>query len=570
MSTLAWLGVSAACAAFAFVALATKTLYPHHRKLAGLIWVVGWAPLFVSVSQHQTELAAGEAMLGGIMRGHWPHALLVVGLGIVAYLLRVLFPGDDAVVPELDDAELALRAEADLAQLTYLFDKMDAAVERFAEGELLERTGAALDADDDAELRGRWAAFVEAAFELDVLQAQYRGFYAVDPVREAELHATCFLVAYGAYVCEYRASVAATRAVGDNDTVRTVLDEAQPDRDIDEDTFLALQRRTLHPDTLVRLNAGRAYLKVLTSWLEDEPVFARTKAYLYEVEGWAEHEPEAFLDDPLDYLERVAFDTWFPIQKAATKGLAAVHLSSRECFVTERDLVDLPARLEPGDALLMRREWHLTNLGIPGYWTHAAIYVGSLEELDAYFDGLPSLEGKPASEHLRERLPDAYEQLWTPDANGRPMRVLEAVTKGVRVATLEESGLADSLAGLRPRVPKEDKLRSILDGLTHLGKPYDFNFDFATDNRIVCSELVYKAYERVEGVRLEPEMVNGRLLLSPNALCEKLDADWEGERELEFVFFLDGLDHGEVIERDAEALRESHRRPKWHVLVATR
>ena len=119
----------------------------------------------------------------------------------------------------------------------------------------------------------------------------------------------------------------------------------------------------------------------------------------------------------------------------------------------------------------MRREWHLTNLGIPGYWTHAAIYVGSLEELDAYFEGLPSLRGKPASDHLHAQRPDAYQQLWTPDALGRPMRVLEAVTKGVRVATLEESGVADSLAALRPLVSKEEKLRAILDGLTHLGSP---------------------------------------------------------------------------------------------------
>ena len=293
MSTLAWLGVSAACAVLAFVALATKTLYPHHRKLAGVVWVLGWIPLAVSVSQERAQLAAGEAMLGGLLRGHWPHALFVLALIVVAYLLRVLFPGDAAVAPELDGQELALRARADLAQLTYLFDKMDAALDRFEAGDLLTRTGAELGADHDEDLRARWAGFVEAAFELDVMQAQYRGFYAVDPVREAELHARCFLVAYGAYVCEYRASVAATRAVGDNDTARTVLDEAQPARDIDADTYLALQRRTLHPDTLVRLNAGRAYLKVLTSWLEDDPAFARTKAYLHEVEAWAERAPEA-------------------------------------------------------------------------------------------------------------------------------------------------------------------------------------------------------------------------------------------------------------------------------------
>ena len=35
------------------------------------------------------------------------------------------------------------------------------------------------------------------------------------------------------------------RAVGDNDTVRTVLDEAHPDHDIERDSYLALQRRII-------------------------------------------------------------------------------------------------------------------------------------------------------------------------------------------------------------------------------------------------------------------------------------------------------------------------------------
>lgn len=569
MSTLGWLGLSAACAAAAFAVLGLRVLHPNHRRLALGVWLLGWVPLGISVLQHRAELRAGEAAVEGALNGHWPHLLLVIGLLAVGWLVRVLFPVDEAVVPQLSEEELAERVDDDLAQLAFLLDKVDGATEALRDSPLLRLEGAELGAAQDEALRELWARFVEASYELDVLQAEYRAFHTVNPVTRTDLHARCFLVAYAAYVAEYRASVAVTMAVGENTTVRTVLDEANARHDIGADTYLALQRHVMYPDTLVRLNVGRAYLKLLRDRVDGEPILARTEQALADIDGWVEASPATFVDNPLDYLERVAFDTWFPIQKRVTQGLSAVHLPSRECFLGASALEGLDERLEPGDLLLMRREWHLTNLGIPGYWTHAALYVGSLEELDAYFDRLEELGHDRASDYIRSRCPQGYRQMFTPDAEGRPLVVLEAVTKGVRLASFAESARSDSLAAMRPRkLSRSDKLRAILDGLAQLGKPYDFNFDFATDNEIVCSELVYKAFERPEGIHLVPEAFNGRLLLSPNDFCEKLDLEWDGERELDFVFFLDGVDRGEVIERDVEALRESHRRPKWHILVA--
>ncbi len=568
MSTLAWVGLSAAMAATAFAVLGLRLGHPQHRKIAIGVWVASWIPLGVSVAQHRAEIQARADVLESALQGHELHLGFVVILLLVGYLVRVAFPSESGVVPELDEAELAAAVDVDLAQLAYLLDKVERVTEAVTESGIETTEGKGLSAEDDERLRTLWARFVETAFELEILKARYRAFYSVNPITRPLVHARCFLVAYGAYVAEYRAGMLLTHWIGDDDTLQTALNEANPRFDLPADTLLRMKRRSVHPDTIVRLNAGRAYLKLMKDRLSEERVYPRVRGYLRDVDDMLESNPDVFIDNPLDYLERRAFDLWFPIQKNLTVGISALHLPLRDHFVGPEELQAAAARLEPGDILLARREWHLTNLGIPGYWTHAALYCGTLEAMDAYFEGVPELEGARASEYLRAEDPAAHARLSSPDEAGYAMAVMEAVTAGVKVSSLEKAGSSDALGVVRPNVGRFDKLRAILEASRHLGKPYDYNFDLATDNELVCSELIYKAYQRIDGVDLEPEELNGRLLLSPNAICEKFDAEYDAPgRQLEHALFLDGVDVGHVEDRGAAELRQSWRRPKWHILL---
>jgi len=554
-------------AASAFAVLGLRLAHPYHRKVAIGVWGLSWIPLAVSVAQHRAGLEARADVIESAVQGHEIHLALFAVLLVVGHFVRVLFPSEAGVVPELDEAELTARVDADLGQLAYLFDKVESVTDAVTGSGIATVRGRGLAPASDERLRQLWASFVETAFELEVLKAHYRSFYSVNPVSRPLVHARCFLVAYGAYVAAYRAGMRVTQWVGDDDTLQTVLNEANPRFDLPADTYLEVQRRSMHPDVLVRLNAGRAYLKLMKDRVSEERVYPRVRGYYADVTDALETRPEVFIDNPLDYLERVAFDLWFPIQKNVTVGISSVHLPFRPHFVTTEDLQAAAARLEPGDVLLARREWHLTNLGIPGYWTHAALYCGSLAAMDAYFEGLPELGGASASEYIRAKDPSAHRQLSAADEAGFSMSVVEAVTAGVKVSSLEKAGSSDALGALRPNVSRFAKLGAILDGLSHLGKPYDYNFDLATDNELVCSELIYKAYQRVDGVELEPTELNGRLLLSPNAICEKFDAEYEIEpRQFDHALFLDGVDEGNVLDQRPEALRESWRRPKWHIL----
>jgi hypothetical protein len=52
----------------------------------------------------------------------------------------------------------------------------------------------------------------------------------------------------------------------------------------------------------------------------------------------------------------------------------------------------------------------------------------------------------------------------------------------------------------------------------HEGKSYDFDFDFTRSDRLVCTEVVYRSYEGIGGVRFDLSRRAGRLTLAAEDL----------------------------------------------------
>ncbi len=142
---------------------------------------------------------------------------------------------------------------------------------------------------------------------------------------------------------------------------------------------------------------------------------------------------------------------------------------------------DLTGELRTGDILVERTPFRLTNSFIPGRWGHAAVWVGTEEELQA----LGIWEHPVVQPHQ-----DAIRQ-------GR--RVVEALRSGVELNTLNHFLNVDDVAVLRHTAmePKE-KADAILQALRQTGKRYDFNFDVETRDRVGCAELVYHAFGRID------------------------------------------------------------------------
>jgi hypothetical protein len=152
------------------------------------------------------------------------------------------------------------------------------------------------------------------------------------------------------------------------------------------------------------------------------------------------------------------------------------------------------------------------------------------------------------------------------------VRIIEAISEGVSLTTLEHSADCDSIAVLRPRLSKPEKAQAIVRAFHYTGRPYDFNFDFATDAELVCTELVYKSYEPANGftgLKFPLTEMLGRKLLPANEMARQFDSQQgTAEQQFDLVIFLDGQERKRnAVEGTLTDFRSSWQRPKWHVIT---
>lgn len=173
------------------------------------------------------------------------------------------------------------------------------------------------------------------------------------------------------------------------------------------------------------------------------------------------------------------------------------------------------AHLQPGDILLEKTPFTLTDKSIPGHFGHAAIYIGTAEQLKE----INALTLPVVQKHYTQIL----------DGHG----VVEALRNGVQLNKLGDFMNVDDIAILRPKnLTPKDQLEAISLALGNLGKKYDFNFDVNTTETIVCSELVYIAYPQVDFVT---KNVLGSFAITPDDIAVR--AGPEEDEPLQIVLF---------------------------------
>ena len=123
-----------------------------------------------------------------------------------------------------------------------------------------------------------------------------------------------------------------------------------------------------------------------------------------------------------------------------------------EYLFNGKDYATLQSIIEPGDIVLRMYKHHLIQGIIPGFYSHASIYIGN-------------------------------------------NTIIHSVGEGVCSIDLFDYCKCDGIALIRPNTSKQVKSSAIDYCKAQLGKKYDFFFNFCDEETYSCTELVYWAYE---------------------------------------------------------------------------
>lgn len=163
----------------------------------------------------------------------------------------------------------------------------------------------------------------------------------------------------------------------------------------------------------------------------------------------------------------------------------------------------LKADLRPLDIIFEKTPFALTDLFIPGNFGHVAVYIGTQAQL------------KEIGMWNHPRVVPYHKQLRSGHV------IVEALRAGVRTASIEEWMNIDEILILRsPTVLKdnqEEVARMFTRIMNQIGKKYDFNFDVTTTDKIVCSELIFHAFGKINW---PTKYIMGRSTVTPDDLAE--------------------------------------------------
>jgi hypothetical protein len=426
-----------------------------------------------------------------------------------------------------------------------------------------------------SEVIAIWQSMLDYYMALDSIAHFHRDFFKLENRSRQKFSYHIFRAAF---LAEYRFALDFIAVAENNPGLDTLLNEAVPDLGLPDNIYANFKYRFLNVFIASEFAAFEAV----------EPFYgnpADIDFQRYTAEDskaiWSHGKykgPVLTVKNGIKILKTAGQKAWFPVQKGVSMWMGETKVYRRHEYLIKDDQIRQFAHLlEPGDILLERREWYLTNVGIPGYWSHAALYIGTPGQREQFFDdpltrmwaqkqGAPSLE-----KLLLQTYPRAYANCNKPSWDGNPVRIMEAIAKGVVFSSLEFSAGCDSLAVLRPRLQKKDKARAIFRAFQYFGRPYDYNFDYLTENSLVCTELIYKAYEPAQdskGLQLPLEKIGSHLVTPANAFARHFSQSYNtGRQQMNLVLFMDGYERQRTaIRSDVGAFLDSWKRPKWHII----
>ena len=388
--------------------------------------------------------------------------------------------------------------------------------------------------EEDDRIRWQFVTFLSFRAALLRIAATYGNY---ESVREPGLRARCCMVGTAAAGIAFEASLRLITTYRDNDLARKKLNEGEP-------------RWGLPPDLFDKVTASASSEANFRMFHEMGTFYVARRNEWKREAGWEEAEFQ-WLDErigrSLHYVQthpisrskewlsrlgrRVKKDVKTPVyaaQSMLSEWIGDLRIVKDAPLITHEQVhKEIMPRLKPGDIFLERRNWFLSNAFLPGFWPHSALYIGTPDDLkELGIADHPEVKRRWAEYTRRGH-------------DGGVHTILESVSDGVIFNTAEESMSADHVAILRPRLTKQQIADAIVQAFSHHGKPYDFEFDFFTSDKLVCTELIYRAYKGM--INFDLVRIMGRDTLPALEIGRKFVKEKDSpNRELDFILFMDG------------------------------
>jgi membrane-associated phospholipid phosphatase len=567
-----------ACIFLAFMITGMRIFYPFHVFFGLAFLAVSFYLFWWGTMHHGKKLKEIKKFIKIQNFFLKYEKLFIFGLVVIfiSLTLLILFPQKDNPFSSLSSEELKRFIQNDQEVSLAVMDNLEISATKLVDNKIFAKNK--IDPDEREEILKDWNDFLSASKEADKMIEVHKYFHKILFLKYPAENAQSFMIAYSLYIKKNEVLHRLMGAVKGRDYFEKILNENNSNFQKDN-IYREISADFFRPETAVKINSGKAYLlfldtagrdknfsesyQILKNKAQDSYRYLFNNLNLTAVEGIKTGEA---------YLEKQMLGIWFPVQKNTAYVMGETYVSRRhEKLISLDQISEMKNNLEPGDILVERRNWYASNIGIPGFWPHAALYMGSLDQMREYFKGQFPFGGySNLDEYLREKHLALYEKYSKKDPNNYDYSIIEGKSPGVIISPVEESARADYVGVMRPLLSKEDKLKSIFRAFENYQKPYDYDFDFETRDKLVCSELVYDAYLETggkSGIKFNLEEMLGRKIMSPTDMVKKYYDERNTEkRELDFVYFIDGNEKlKKALVKGEEEFLTTWTRPKYDI-----
>ena len=365
--------------------------------------------------------------------------------------------------------------------------------------------------DEDERVREAFASYLRARAALHECIAELEPFVRDPESLTERQHLEAFAIAFCAACLISRSAEFIVSRYARSKVVYRKLDEPEPRFNIPPKQFTHIFKSLTEPSNMWRFQQSIRFAKVN----EDKLMELRKDSSMAPVLDILVKEKPQLIEFSRRMYYRKRFRYWiyawirghrsgfkqamFALFEVTGRTVANMRNPFHLKRVTPEVVTEIRRQLRPGDVIFTRHDDALSNYFLPGFWPHAALYIGT--ELERRSMGVETDDGR-----------------WERSAD--PHCVLEARRDGVLFRPLENTLTVDSFAVIRPQLDDGEIAAALSRAMSHEGKHYDFHMDFRRTDRLVCTEVVYRAFHAIGDLQFEPVAGTWRYYLSAEQILD--------------------------------------------------